>query len=250
MTRTLLALLFSFAVLPAVAIVDVHEEYYSNLDEPAFSTFSFNLDGARGTKQENEFEIENHTMVRGRDATYMFIGSYQFAETNNTKNEDNVFMHLRYVRAISGRHGFDVLWQYGQDEFALIDSRFVFGGGYRYEWTQSEERRGLLGLGAIRERERYLSGVEQDLWRGNVYVTLGRPVSFIPDSTLTFSAYAQPAFSSLDDVRGIAVLNLTTQLTRNLGIEFSLDFTHDSDPEPGFDSTETEFSVGIEWTFR
>ena len=242
----------SMLVVPtmALAIVDVHEEYYSNLGEPAFSTFSFSVEGARGTKTQNEFEVENHSLLRTGKSTWMFVGSLNYAETNDEKSDDNQFAHIRYVRGLGGRHGFDVLAQYQQDEFALIDSRTLFGGGYRYEWAQSGARRGLLGIGAIREKERYTTGARSDLWRANLYVTFGQPVEVIPDSWLTFSAYAQPALRDTGDVRAIAVLGLTTQLTRNLGIEFSADYSYDSEPEAGVDSADLEYSIGVEWTLR
>lgn len=118
----------------------------------------------------------------------------------HSRNE-KVFAHLRYVDNVSDCHGFDLLAQFQKDEFRLIDSRVVYGGGYRYEWQRGpDDQRGLLGIGTIHERATYIDRVaEQDLWRANVYVSIGRECAPIPDSWLTFSAYAQPAFADTSD---------------------------------------------------
>lgn len=240
------------ASLPAQAIVDVHEDYYANPDVAEFSTFEFSFEGASGTKDESDVAFENHTILRRGQSTFMFIGALQYAEINDETDEDNQFFHLRYVRDVKGRHGFDLLAQYSKDEFELIDRRTVFGGGYRYEWWEGDRgQAGLLGIGAIHEQESYVDRVaEQELWRANLYAHVETPLHVASDTALSFSTYLQPAFEDTGDVRAIAIMNLSTALTERLDLELTIDYSHDSEPEPGIDRNNWSYSTGITWTLR
>lgn len=253
MRLTVLTLgLLAFAV-DAHAIVDVHDEYFANPDESRFSVFAFDFSGASGNKDENNFELENHSIYRGNTATWMFVGSMNFAETNNVESENNAFAHLRYVRPINaGPHGFELFTQYSQDQFELLDQRIVFGGGYRFKWKPgSDTERGLLGAGVIREHERYVDiGREQRLWRGNFYVTVSNPVNFARDASISFSTYAQPALKDVSDIRAIGVMTVKAMLSERLGVRFSLDFRYDSEPEDTIESTNVSYSTGITYTLK
>jgi len=250
--RRLAALVLLLAAQPVLAIVDVHEEYYANTDVAAFSTFEFNVEGAGGTKEETEFHLENHSMLRRGDSTWMFVGSLNFAETNDEESEDNEFAHLRYVRDIRGRHGVDVLAQYSSDEFELVERRVLWGGGYRYQWWRGTgEQAGLLGAGAIRERERYVDlPREQELWRANLYLHVETPVEVADNTRVSFSAYAQPAFEDAGDVRAIAILTVSTEIARGFAIDFSIDYSYDSEPATGIERSNWEYSSGLTYTFK
>ncbi len=252
MLRFFTTLCFLLFAANAYSIVDVHDEYFANPDESVFSVFAFDFSGASGNKDENNFEVENHTIYRGDSATWMFVGSLNFAETNNVKSEDNAFVHLRYVRPLGGPHGFELLAQFSQDQFESLDQRIVFGGGYRFEWKPgSDTERGLLGVGVIREYERYVDiNQEQRLWRGNFYVTVSNPVSFARDASISLSAYAQPALEEISDIRAVAVMNFKVKLSEQLGIRFSVDYKYDSQPEGSIESTNFSYSSGITYTFK
>jgi len=246
---------FIFLVVVAVrahGIVDVHDQYFENSEASEFSVFGFDFSGATGTKEVRDIEILNHTVVRRDSHQWMFVGSLNFAETNSEANEDRSFAHLRYTQKIRGAHGFELIAQHSQDQFELLDQRIVLGAGYRYEWKPGTgDERGLLGLGVIREHERYVD-VPQEvrLWRANMYVSVAQPVSFARDASISLSAYAQPAFTNVSDVRAIAVMIFTARLSSQLAVKFSVDYEYDSDPVAAIESVNMSFSSGLTYTFK
>ena len=167
--------------LPAYAIVDVHDEYFSNFDVSTFSVFNFNFKGSSGNKDQSAFKLQNHTIHRQKDSTWLFVGSIDVAETNQIKSEDSTFAHLRYTHKLSGPHGAEIFSQYSQDVFKRLERREVLGAGYRYEWIEGkQDQRSVLGTGIIREHERYVDIEQaQRLWRGNLYVTVAMPLTIV-----------------------------------------------------------------------
>jgi hypothetical protein len=237
---------------PVHAIVDVHDEYYSNSGAERFSVFGFDFSGATGNKEVHDFSLENHTMLRGNDSTILFVGEVEFAETNKVKSADSQFAHLRYVRNLSSPHGVEVYAQYGQDEFELLDRRVVLGGGYRFEWKEgTEDERGLFGVGVMREHERYTNLiVEQRLWRLNTYFTLATPLDLARGGSLSLSAYAQPSLEDFSDARAVAVTMFKVRLSESLSLKFSIDYKYDADPEPGIEDSNLSYSSGISYTIK
>jgi len=230
----------------------VHDQYYANSEARAFSVFGFDFNGATGTKEVKDIALVNHTIVRREVDQWMFVGSLNFAETNNSTSEDSSFAHLRYTRKIDGPHGIEAIVQYSQDQFELLDQRLVYGVGYRFEWQPgTDDERGLLGLGVIREHERYVSvRKEQRLWRANLYLTIAQPVSFARDASVSLSAYAQPAIDDLNDIRAIAVMSFTARLSEQLAIKFSIDYKYDSEPVESIENVNMNFSSGLTYTLK
>jgi len=238
--------------LPAYAIVDVHDEYFSNFDVSTFSVFNFNFKGSSGNKDQSAFKLQNHTIHRQKDSTWLFVGSIDVAETNQIKSEDSTFAHLRYTHKLSGPHGAEIFSQYSQDVFKRLERREVLGAGYRYEWIEGkQDQRGVLGTGIIREHERYVDIEQaQRLWRGNLYVTVAMPLTIVPNASVSLSAYVQPALNHPADMRSIMLLILKARLSEHLAVQFSADYKYDSQPEFGLESTNVGFSSGISYTIK
>ena len=68
MRRALSVLLVMIAV-PAHAIVDVQDQYFSNPESNAFSVFEFDLAGASGNKDEKSFSLATHNVLRRDSST-------------------------------------------------------------------------------------------------------------------------------------------------------------------------------------
>ncbi len=215
-----LALPIAIHTAPAAAIVDVQDEFYANPESNAFTAVSFDFEGDSGNQEQSEMALEVHSVLRRGNSTWLFIGAAELDKTDDVKTDDNRFFHLRYVRQVKQPHGFEIMAQQSRDEFDSLDRRTVYGGSYRYEWQPAVDgRHGALGLGVIREHERYTENTPgQRVWRANVYSTLARPVHFLDDGEVGLTLYGQPALNDPGDLRAIGVLSLEARLSSRLSI--------------------------------
>lgn len=250
--RHSLTVLLLFITVPAYSIVDVQDQYFSNPDAEYFSVFEFDLAGASGNKDEQSFNIATHNVLRRDSSTWLFVADWAFSEVNNLENENNRFAHLRYARQLQGAHGIEVLAQHAEDKFANLDRRDVFGAGYRYQWLPgSDTDRGLVGVGVIRELERYVDTAGQrKRWRANMYMTVARPLSEARNASIGLTTYLQPALGSNSDLRGVAVMTIKAALTERLGLNFGISYNYESDPFPGIENYTLSYSSGFTYTFK
>ncbi len=252
MLRILLRLFVLMSFPVHAAIVDVQDQFFSNPETNAFSVFDLDLAGASGNKDEKSFTFAAHNILRRGPSTWLFVAQLANSEVNNVENENNRFAHLRYTRDLDGPHGVEVLAQYSQDKFANLASRDVYGGGYRYQWIQgSSTRRGLMGLGIIREIEQYVGQLgERKRWRANLYMTVARPFKETPNASIGLTTYLQPAIAGGSDMRGIAALTFKSALTDRLQINIGINYNYESKPSPGLSNYSLSYSSGFSYTFR
>ena len=248
----LLLILIVFVSVPAHAIVDVQDQFFSNPEVDAFSVFALDFAGSAGNKDEQSFDFTTHNVLRREPSTWLFVADWAFSEVNNLENENNRFAHLRYTRDLVGPHGFEVLAQYSEDKFASLDRRDVYGGGYRFQWVRGTgTRRGLAGIGVIREIEQYVETVgERRRWRANLYMTVARPFQTGGDASIGLTTYVQPAIGSDSDLRGIAVLTVKAPLTERLALNIGLNYNYESEPAAGRERYTLSYSSGITYTFK
>jgi hypothetical protein len=237
---------------PALAIVDVHDEYFARPELQAFSVFDFSFNGATGNKEEVDFELDTHTIVRQLTTTWMLVAAANFAETNGQESSNRLFFHGRYSKQFSAneKHGYEMLAQYGRDKFERLQRRLVFGAGYRYQWKPGgTNERGLLGVGIIREQELNL-GQNQEMkrWRGNLYATVAIPISLPQGASFSISAYLQPTLNDLSNIRSVAVLGVKAQLSNRLAIKATIDQEYYSIRGPGIEKNNVTYTTGISFT--
>lgn len=251
MNRVLIVLLIWIPV-PGYAIVDVQDQFFSNPEVNALSVFALDFSGSAGNKDQKSFNLTTHNVLRRDPSTWLFVADWAFSEVNDLENENNSFAHFRYTRDLAGPHGFEVLAQYSEDEFANLDRRDVYGGGYRYQWERGTgTRRGLAGIGVIRELEQYVDNVgERRRWRANLYMTVARPFQSGGDASIGLTTYLQPALGSDSDLRGIAVLTVKAPLTERLALNIGLNYNYESDPTAGRERYTLSYSSGFTYTFK
>ncbi len=234
----------------AWAIVDVNDQYFAEPDATVFSSLSFDLNGASGNDSRSALGIDSHTLFRSEKATWLFIGSYQAEESEGRDTVDNAFVHVRYVRKLA-TGGMEFYVQGQRDRFQKLDSRRLFGTGYRFDWQSSQGNiDALVGIGIMQEREQFVDVATQSSEsRANVYLTLSMPIGKTRQTRWSLSAFAQPGLSA-GGMRSIAVTKIVTKLTDKLSLDFSLAYDHDSQPISGVDSDNFRYTSGLTYTFR
>ncbi|MBT3427948.1 MAG: DUF481 domain-containing protein [Gammaproteobacteria bacterium] len=234
----------------AWAIVDVNDQYFAEPDATVFSSLSFDLNGASGNDNRSSFGIDSHTLFRGDKSTWLLIGSYQAEQSEGRDTVDNAFVHVRYVRKLA-TGGVEFYVQGQRDRFQKLDSRRLFGAGYRFDWQNSEGNiDALIGIGVMQEQERFVDvAAQESRSRANIYLTLSMPIGQTRQTRWSLSAFAQPGLSA-GGMRSIAVTKIVTKLTDKLSLDLSLAYDHDSQPTYGVNSDNFRYTSGLTYTFR
>jgi len=242
----LLGLLLSSS---AAAIVDVNGQYFAEPDAALFSSISLDFSGASGNDQRSEVSIDSHSIWRRDRSTWLLIGSYQAAESEGRDTADNAFFHVRYVRKLASG-GLEFYAQGQRDRFQKLDSRRLFGLGYRVDWhSEQGDLDVLVGIGLMQEQERFVESTDRaEQVRANLYLTLSLPLGLAGKTRWSLSAYAQPGLSG-GGMRSIAVTKIATKLTDKLSLELSVAYDHDNKPTFGVNSENFRYTSGLTYTF-
>ena len=144
--------------------------------------------------------------------------------------------------------------QYESDEFSAYDSRLFIGGGLGYDIFDSEDL-----TWSVRGGPSFKVDEIREVSSGGVVTTAGETresVSFLANSTLSYSFNENVSFSnttsaiaSEDTTQMQNVAAVTAGLTDALSARVSFDVRHDTDPRPGFESTDTTTKVSLVYNF-
>ncbi|QJR81922.1 DUF481 domain-containing protein [Alteromonas pelagimontana] len=253
---TLLFILFSCYLLVsnvANAIVPVDQ---SNVAEEGFSgNVGISLNGQSGNKEEREYSLSSIIRYGHLANSFIFITDYNYSETNDLKDEDDFYSHLRWIRNDFFRPNVDseLFIQYEYDDIADLSSRKLAGGGVRWRYnrqSESSEINTLLGLGAFYEVEESLSNnAEVSTTRANFYAKFlyGRRTQFPFDAYLTL--YYQPAVDDIKNFRAIVISGIEFKITQTLSLNVEAEVDHDSSPFTNVEETDIEYGVRMTYSF-
>ena len=123
------------SALVSIAPVDIGSQ-------PGFSSA---VSGAFASKRGNTDKDEYSLGLRlqydeGNRSLVWGTVTYEYGESEGTKNEEKAYAHLRYIRALGAPQWCGELFVQGeQDEFKDINSRSLAGAGVRWRFFDSSE---------------------------------------------------------------------------------------------------------------
>ncbi|MBT1451471.1 DUF481 domain-containing protein [Glaciecola sp. XM2] len=222
------------------------------------------LTGERGNKDEQEYNINGILRYGWDKSALMLLSDYNYTKTNDERNEDDLYVHLRYIQNDYFKQNVDaeVFVQYQYDDFADLSNRRLFGAGMRWRFaessgeqtnddgTQSNAYETIFGAGAFYEEEDAQSnGLQETTVRANLY---GRFL-FTSNSEHEFSVYStiyvQPSVEQLDDVRSLLVGGIEFPIAESLALSLEAEVRYDSEPFEGVENTNVEYGVRISYSF-
>lgn len=206
----------------------------------------------RGNTDKNEYHAHallsydnNRTYVTWVDA------SYTYAEANGIENENNTFIHFRFVHTLDHPDwNIEFFAQDQEDQFKDIAQRLLGGGGLRWRFLSSERfGRAYLGLGAYAEHIRYTTGADPDEHSGriNSYATYTK--KFGEDARITYAGYYQPKTDSLQDFYLTQSVALKINIFLQLYLQVQVDYDYDSRPAVGIKKEDLSQQTSLIWQF-
>jgi putative salt-induced outer membrane protein YdiY len=253
LSRACLAALLLFVTSAAQASIVNIESQRGEVKEGFSGRFHLALGGAAG----NTDKINLQTGARlewKRDATIdLSILEYNYGETNDVRDTNRAFAHLRRTVQYRERRAVEGFVQVERNEFTRLSFRGLAGGGLRLTLSRSEDFRAYLGLGAFAVREVLDDRVDvtdagaRNFVRGNLYLSLNGDLNDY--TTLYNTLYYQPALDDLPDARVLNEAGLRIQLSRQIDLRSSVQVVHQSRPPQTVDKTDITYLTGIEYRF-
>lgn len=201
----------------------------------------------KGNSDFTELSV-NPSLVARSDAHLLFsISEFSsvFADGNSVVNEG--FSHLRYNYSLSRVVVYELFVQAQYDKSQLLSERYLAGTGIRLNLIDREKLEGAIGVSSMYEWETLTTGTSTDLVRSSNYVSM----NFIHDKTLTLSStlYIQPAWRDIGDMRVLAEVNVTFNISSLLGFTAEFDYRRDAQPPPGTKNYDFTLKNGITLRF-
>jgi len=174
------------------------------------------------------------------------MATREYSNSNGQKSADNAFVHLRYNYYVTEKNSVEVFAQTNVDDFRSLESRELFGLGYRHEMNRAS----AYGVGLFNEHEKYLVNDEYLTFnqnRINLYWALAKKIN--QHVTLTNTLYYQPNIEEFGDWRAFNKLGISSVLTKNVSMNFGFLVEHDSQPVLNVEATDISYQAGFEIRF-
>jgi putative salt-induced outer membrane protein YdiY len=246
----LIALLWSGA---AQAIVNIEGMRGDASKSGLSGSLDLSLSGAEGNTDKIATTTSGRLLWQGADANTLLIASYSYGSSNNVRDTNKTFVHLREVLPTSDENSLEGFVQFERNEFTRLSSRKLIGGGVRQLMYDSSAGQFWLGAGTFFSTERleddpqYSDGGTERLWRGNMYLAVD--YSLNDTIRLVSTTYFQPSLEDINDQRLLEQATLRFSLNDHFALRLKLDIAHDSRPPQSIKKTDVNYLSGLEYSF-
>jgi len=239
--------------LSAHAIVNVEELRHVPAGDGFKGRFDLSISGDSGNTEKSSASAGTRLQWKKDQLTDLFIMNYAYGESDNTRDTNKGFVHLRHIVQANDIHAYEAFAQIETNEFARLSFRGLLGGGIRYTARRDDDINIYVGLGAFHAWETLdqQPGLTDDgtekFWRANLYLVLDYQINGNVRAAST--TYYQPAFEDLEDARLLEEAGLKVKLADDLDLKISIEIVHDSRPPETVKNTDVSYSTGIEYNF-
>lgn len=193
-------------------------------------------------------ELENYLVGaagqwQGEHNRVRLIGSYDFAKSGGTKNQDDLVLHLRHNYRVSARIASLAFAQYQRNPFQALEARDLLGAGLRINLHEDADRRMGLGVSAMYEAEELTDGTTSETARLSAFLDFRRELKEY--LRLAIVGWYQPRFSDFSDARTTAIADLDVDLAGPFALVLSASWQYDSTPPPGIEKLDWSLRTGV-----
>ncbi|GEM_PF-2726949 len=235
------------------AIVPINDQITAT---PGFSgDAGFSLEGQTGNKDEQEFSQNTILRYSQDDNLYVFLGDYSYSETNEVLDEEELFLHARWVKLNFWRDTVDseLFVQHQSDDFADIRSRNLLGANVRFRFQQEmadSQSLAILGAGLFYEDEKSEeTTLSRDTIRANLYGRYTYEYNGEFPYSASIATYIQPAVDDIKDLRGLLIAGVDFPIRPAISIGFEIEVKHNSQPFVDVEKTDIDYGVTINYSF-
>jgi len=212
-------------------------------DEPGFDgEFGFYLNLSQGNTEYEEYGSSLTFQWRGQHQRVRGMASGRWKTARNEDVADASSVHLRHNWWFAHRWGTIVFVQNQHDRFQRLKSRFLLGGGFRYDLYLAQRFNSFMGVTTMYENEQ----IEDDTRPSQSHQRLSSFLSFLFDldegTTFDLVGFYQPDWSDFADFRSSVQARLKVELVKQLYLDLHFEHRYDSRPP--------ERVKGVDWSLR
>lgn len=246
----MIALSLSVFALNGLAITNIESQRNRSDKEGLKGAFDVSISGKSGNSDKQSSSASARFDYRSAEHQSLLIAKKEYGESNQLKDTDNHFLHLRYIHHNSATFAWESFVQYQDDDFKLLDSRKLVGGGARFDLSGEQSYQLSVGLGAYYTEEVYqLEGDElrDDYARANTYINYLQQLT--ASTKLTNTLYWQPRFSQPSDSYVYNNFSLAVKINETLAIKLSLESQYDSQPVASVKHVDHSYYTSLVYSF-
>jgi hypothetical protein len=170
---------------------------------------------------------------------FILMLNMRYGESFEQKDTEDGSFHLRYTREIAKKkHFLESYLQYEYNQFKALNSRELFGLGYRFTSKLFN-----MGIGAFKEQEIIEADENQSAVRANLYLS----TTLKNDTGFEFSTilYIQPNLNQGEDTRTILNAGVSQRVTKNLNLIIEFQNVYDQRPPLNIKTYDSSLMFGV-----
>ena len=245
-------LFFSLLPVSTQAITNIESQRQSDDINGLNGSIDISISGKSGNSEKQTTAISGRLDYREGKHQGLFIASTEYGKSNDVKDEDNNFVHVRYIQHQSPTFAWEGFVQYQDDLFKLLNSRALVGAGGRFNLTPNQSQHQFtLGLGAYYTEEVYqlnsFTELTEDYTRGNLYLSFAKQLT--PSTIFSNTLYWQPRLSQPSDSYVYNSLSLSVKINQSLALKLTIESQYDSEPVTSVKDVDHSYNTSLEYQF-
>jgi hypothetical protein len=237
----------SLAAVPLAAQVNI-EAQRTGTEQHTWSHV-VGLDGGlrAGSVDRREAGLDLHSAYDSHSRHWLVVVDAEIGWQDGARYSNQGLVHMRFGQTLSERLGVETFLQFDHARQRRLLRRALIGGGLRWQWVQDlfvgsglmveAEKHDLPRLARHASRTRHTRST--NYLSGRVGVGLGE---------LVFTAYVQPRFIQINDVRTLVDARLSAPLSDRASLSVNVRLRHDTKPVDSVEELDLKLSVGASFT--
>lgn len=213
------------------------------------TTLNANYAESSTTVDKTDYSASFRVSHNNEQRQWLAFGDLSYSDVNGNKSDDSKLLHLRYIhKNIWSELNFEGFLQHESDDFALLASRDLIGGGLALLRKHEDYSIHTLA-GIMHEREEHLTDTTQD--RDIERFTFSSQLQYVFDNKARFTGviYFQPAIDQFNDYRSTVKASVNFPLTSNLDMVVGYSWRYNGQAFSDVPPIKRSLSTGISYHF-
>ncbi len=207
------------------------------------TSINLGFDGSSGTVDRTNYSLGARIDLNSENWNRFLIFNYSRREKDQSINEDNTFIHIRFARKLTTLLAVELFIQSNEKPLEKIEERNLIGAGIRISPLKDLR----LGIGLFDENEKRINLNERNTTRLNTYLNYLLKIS--ENTSLNSLIYFQPDIDDFSEIRSLLRLGLKVKALKNFFININYEYAHDSSPPLGTDKKNSIYGFKLSYEF-
>ncbi len=249
----ILVLVLFFSQLPYLnGQVNIEKQRKDITKDFVEASLGFSLSLYKGNTNLFRFNTDLRLDFRKGKNSGFLMGNLAYGEKSEVSYIDKGFVHLRFIRDISGKFLFEAFLQKEFNDFLLLEKRELAGLGLRFHLINQSGEWGKfnihLGMGMMYEIERFnpssdlIQKEDSSILKSTNYISIDYISKKFSIKNVT---YFQSDFGKDSSSRITSDLKFSVKLSKLLSYTAGINYRYDSNPAPTVKNYDLQIVNGL-----